>query len=163
VWLKYILTDGVYTIGLYFGILQTTFIFFAVCCLYTNRVYVVSLNSIFNLSFLIYMPHKSRKDGTRKTRKDGPHKSVMTQVRKTMKGLTESLRKQRSAEKKRNASFINNAQKKKLVSIVERIANGEKVKIGELSWLGPGVGYASGRGTKTARRRRRSTGKCRRN
>uniref|UniRef100_A0A6C0C003 Uncharacterized protein n=1 Tax=viral metagenome TaxID=1070528 RepID=A0A6C0C003_9ZZZZ len=119
------------------------------------------------------MPRKSRKDGTRKTRsgktrldktrKDEPHKSVMTQVRKTMKGLTESLRKQRSAEKKRDASFINNAQKKKLVSIVERIANGEKVKIGELSWLGPGVGYASGRGTKTARRRRRSTGRCRRN
>ena len=122
------------------------------------------------------MPRKSRKDGTRKTRsgktrlgktrlgktrKDEPPKSVMTQVRKTMKGLTESLRKQRSAEKKRNASFINNAQKKKLVSIVERIANGEKVKIGELRWLGPGVGYASGRGTKTGRRR--STRRCRRN
>ena len=106
------------------------------------------------------MPRKSRKDGSRTTR---PHKSVMMQVRKTMKGLTESFRKQRSAERRRNASFINNAQKKKLVSIVERIANGEKVKIGELSWLGPGVGYASGRGTKTARRRRRSTGRCRRN
>ncbi len=131
------------------------------------------------------MPHKSRKDGSRKTRsgktradktrsgktrsgKTRADKSVMTQVRKTMKVLTESFKKQRSAERKRNASFINNAQKKKLVAIVERIANGEKVKIGELSWLGPGVGYAAGRGTKRSLRgirscRRRSTRRCRRN
>jgi len=121
------------------------------------------------------MPHKSRKDGSRKTRsgktradktrsgKTRPDKSVMTQVRKTMKVLTESFKKQRSAERKRNASFINNAQKKKLVAIVERIANGEKVKIGELSWLGPGVGYAAGCGTKRSLRGRRSTRRCRRN
>ena len=86
-----------------------------------------------------------------KPRKKGSHKSVMAKARKNIGLLTKSFRKQRSDEKKRKEAFINNAQKKKLIAIVERIADGEKVKIGELRWLGPGVGYASGGRTRKHR------------